>query len=97
DIDRGTKGISFLLNFMLFNIIPTIVEIGLVAVILLSKYDAWFAIIICITLAVYIGFTLAITEWRMIFRRMMNEMDSKANTRAIDSLLNYETVKYFSN
>lgn len=97
DIERGTKGISFLLNFMLFNIIPTIVEIGLVAVILLSKYDAWFAIIICITLFVYIGFTLAITEWRMTFRRTMNEMDSKANTRAIDSLLNYETVKYFSN
>lgn len=97
DIERGTKGISFLLNFMLFNIIPTLVEIGLVAAILLSKYDAWFAIIICITLFVYIGFTLAITEWRMTFRRTMNEMDSKANTRAIDSLLNYETVKYFSN
>ena len=97
DIERGTKGISFLLNFMLFNIIPTIVEIGLVAVILLSKYDAWFAIIICLTLLVYIGYTLAITEWRMAFRRTMNEMDSKANTRAIDSLLNYETVKYFSN
>ncbi|MHB1099901.1 MAG: ABCB family ABC transporter ATP-binding protein/permease [Burkholderiales bacterium] len=97
DIERGTKGISFLLNFMLFNIIPTIVEIALVAVILLSKYDVWFAVIICITLLVYIGFTLAITEWRMIFRRTMNDMDSKANTRAIDSLLNYETVKYFSN
>ena len=97
DIERGTKGISFLLNFMLFNIIPTIVEIALVALILLSKYNAWFAIIICLTLFVYIGFTLAITEWRMTFRRTMNEMDSKANTRAIDSLLNYETVKYFSN
>ncbi|MBY0577735.1 MAG: ABC transporter ATP-binding protein/permease [Burkholderiales bacterium] len=97
DIERGTKGISFLLNFMLFNIIPTIVEILLVAVILLSKYDVWFAIIICITLVVYIGFTLAITEWRMTFRKTMNDMDSKANTRAIDSLLNYETVKYFSN
>ncbi len=97
DIERGTKGISFLLNFMLFNIIPTIVEILLVAVILLSKYDIWFAIIICITLVVYIGFTLAITEWRMTFRKTMNDMDSKANTRAIDSLLNYETVKYFSN
>ena len=97
DIERGTKGISFLLNFMLFNIIPTLVEILLVAIILLSKYDAWFAIIIAITLSVYIGFTLAITEWRMIFRRTMNDMDSKANTRAIDSLLNYETVKYFSN
>ncbi len=97
DIERGTRGISFLLNFMLFNIIPTLVEIGLVAVILLTKYDAWFAILICATLFIYIAFTLAITEWRMIFRRTMNEMDSQANTRAIDSLLNYETVKYFSN
>ena len=97
DIERGTRGISFLLNFMLFNIIPTLVEIGLVAVILLTKYDAWFAILICATLFIYIAFTLAITEWRMSFRRTMNEMDSQANTRAIDSLLNYETVKYFSN
>jgi len=97
DIERGTRGISFLLNFMLFNILPTLVEIGLVATILLVKYDPWFAIITFITLVVYVGFTLIITEWRMVFRRTMNDMDSKANTRAIDSLLNYETVKYFSN
>src|SRR5574340_699098 len=97
DIERGTRGISFLLNFMLFNILPTLLEIGLVAAILISKYDIWFSIIIFMTLVVYIGFTLAITEWRMIFRRTMNDMDSRANTRAIDSLLNYETVKYFSN
>lgn len=97
DIERGTRGISFLLNFMLFNILPTLLEIGLVAAILLSKYDILFSVIIFVTLVAYIGFTLFITEWRMIFRRTMNDMDSKANTRAIDSLLNYETVKYFGN
>ena len=97
DIERGTKGISFLLNFMLFSILPTLLEIGLVAGILFYKYNAWFAVITFITLIVYIVFTLFITEWRMVFRRTMNDMDSKANTRAIDSLLNYETVKYFGN
>ncbi len=97
DIERGTRGIGFLLNFMLFNILPTIVEIGLIAAILLAKYDIWFSIITFSTLVIYIAFTLIITEWRMVFRRTMNDMDSKANTRAIDSLLNYETVKYFSN
>jgi ABC-type transport system involved in Fe-S cluster assembly fused permease/ATPase subunit len=97
DIERGTAGIRFLLNFMLFNILPTLLEIGFVTVILLVKYDPWFCIITLATLVVYIVFTLFVTEWRMIFRRNMNEMDSKANTRAIDSLLNYETVKYFNN
>ena len=97
DIERGSRGISFLLNFMLFNILPTLLEIGLVAVILLSNYDIWFSVIIFSTLVAYIALTLIITEWRMIFRRTMNDMDSKANTRAIDSLLNYETVKYFGN
>jgi len=97
DIERGSRGISFLLTFMLFNIIPTLVEIGLVATILLVKYQAAFAVITFGTVAVYIAFTLIVTEWRMKFRRTMNEMDSKANTRAIDSLLNYETVKYFGN
>ncbi len=97
DIERGTRGISFLLTFLLFNILPTLLEIGLVAAILLAKYSAWFAIITFVTLLLYIIFTLFITEWRMIFRRTMNDMDSKANTRAIDSLLNYETVKYFGN
>jgi len=97
DIERGTAGIRFLLNFMLFNILPTILEIGFVAIILLVKYDPWFCVVTLATLVVYIAFTLVVTEWRMIFRRNMNEMDSKANTRAIDSLLNYETVKYFGN
>ncbi len=97
DIERGTRGIGFLLNFTLFNILPTLLEIGLVAAILLKKYSAWFAIITFITLVIYIAFTLFITEWRMVVRRTMNDLDSKANTRAIDSLLNYETVKYFGN
>ncbi|MDR0481398.1 MAG: ABC transporter ATP-binding protein/permease [Gallionellaceae bacterium] len=97
DIERGTRGISFLLTFILFNILPTFFEIGLVAVILLIKYSAWFAIITFITLSIYIVFTLYITEMRMVMRRNMNDLDSKANTRAVDSLLNYETVKYFGN
>jgi ABC-type transport system involved in Fe-S cluster assembly fused permease/ATPase subunit len=97
DIERGTRGIGFLLNFTLFNILPTLLEIGLVAAILLKKYSAWFAGITFITLVIYIALTLFITEWRMVVRRTMNDLDSKANTRAIDSLLNYETVKYFGN
>jgi ATP-binding cassette subfamily B protein len=97
DIERGTRGIGFLLNFMLFNILPTLLEIGLVAAILFSKYSPWFAAITFITLIVYIAFTLFVTEWRMVVRRSMNDLDSKANSRAIDSLLNYETVKYFGN
>ncbi|MEW9899806.1 ABC transporter ATP-binding protein/permease [Chitinivorax sp. PXF-14] len=97
DIERGTRGISFLLNFTLFNILPTLIEIAFVATILLVKYDIWFTIVTVGTIAIYIGFTLSVTEWRMVFRRTMNDMDSKANTKAIDSLINYETVKYFGN
>lgn len=97
DIERGTRGIAFLLNFTLFNILPTLVEIALVSGILLSKYSIWFAVVTIGTIGIYIAFTLTMTEWRMVFRRTMNDMDSKANTKAIDSLLNYETVKYFSN
>jgi len=97
DIERGTRGIGFLLNFTLFNILPTLLEIVLVAAILISKYNVWFAVITFVTLVIYIIFTLFITEWRMVVRRTMNDLDSKANTRAIDSLLNYETVKYFGN
>lgn len=97
DIERGTRGISFLMNFMLFNILPTLLEIILVMAILIRQYDILFAVIIFITLLAYIALTLIVTEWRMIFRRTMNTMDSKANTQAIDSLLNYETVKYFGN
>ena len=98
DIERGTRGISFLLNFMLFNILPTLAGNrfgGNYSYI--TRYDIWFAVIVFVTLAAYIALTLIVTEWRMIFRRTMNDMDSKANTQAIDSLLNYETVKYFGN
>jgi len=97
DIERGSRGISFLLNFMVFNILPTLIEISMIAAILFYNYNLWFAIIPFATAAVYVTFTLIVTEWRMKFRRTMNEMDSKANTRAIDSLLNFETVKYFGN
>jgi ATP-binding cassette subfamily B protein len=96
-IERGTKGIDFLLNFMLFNILPTILEIALVCGILWVMFDVWFALVTFVTVAGYIAFTLVITDWRLKFRRRMNETDSQANTRAIDSLLNYETVKYFGN
>ncbi len=97
DIERGARGISFLLNFMVFNILPTLLEIALVTVILLLNYDIWFAIVTLGCVAAYIVWSLVVTEWRMRFRRHMNELDSRANTRAIDSLLNYETVKYFNN
>lgn len=97
DIERGTRGISFLMNFMIFNILPTLVEIALVTIILLTKYDSIFAIITSVTILLYIVYTLLITEWRMRFRRAMNDMDSEANNQAVDSLLNYETVKYFNN
>src|SRR5256885_2494853 len=97
DVERGQRGISTLVSFALFSILPTLVEITLVSAILIARYDWTFMAIAAGALAVYIGFTIAITEWRTHFRREMNELDSKANTRAIDSLLNYETVKYFGN
>jgi ATP-binding cassette, subfamily B, heavy metal transporter len=97
DIERGTRGISTLLSYMLFSIIPVVLEFSLVAAILLAKFDWRFAAVTFAAVAVYIGFTITITEWRMEIRRRANELDSRANTRAIDSLLNYETVKYFNN
>ncbi|MDE0810124.1 MAG: ABC transporter ATP-binding protein/permease [Alphaproteobacteria bacterium] len=96
-IERGVKGIEFLLTFMLFNIVPTLLEIAMVCGILWAVFDIWYAIVTLVTVSIYIAFTFSVTEWRMKFRRQMNEMDSKANTRAIDSLINYETVKYFGN
>ncbi len=97
DIERGTRGISSLVSYTLFSILPTLVEISLVLGYLSVKYDLWFSAITVVALVVYIGFTVVVTEWRTHFRRTMNELDSKANIRAIDSLLNYETVKYFGN
>ena len=96
-IERGVKGIEFLLTFMLFNIIPTLVEIVLVCAILWWFYGVAYAAITFVTVATYIAFTLTVTEWRLKFRRRMNQQDSEAHTKAIDSLLNYETVKYFGN
>ena len=96
-IERGTKGIEFLLTFMIFNVIPTLFEILLVCLILLVRYNYYFALITFLTVAGFITYTFAVTEWRIRLRREMNRADSQANTRAIDSLLNYETVKYFGN
>jgi len=97
DLDRGTRSVSSLMNYMVFSILPTLVEIALVAVILLSRYDIWFTLITLTAVVIYITFTMSITEWRMKYRVSMNKFDSEANTQAIDSLLNYETVKYFGN
>ena len=97
DIERGTRGISTLLSYMLFSIIPVVLEFSLVAAILLAKFDWRFAAVTFTAVAIYMTFTVSVTEWRMEIRRQANELDSKANTRAIDSLLNYETVKYFNN
>lgn len=96
-IERGVKGIEFLLAFMLFNILPTIFEILLVCGILWSLFNIWFAAVTFVTIVSYIVFTMLVTEWRIKFRREMNDRDTEANTKAIDSLLNYETVKYFGN
>ena len=97
DIERGTRGISSLVSYTLFSILPTLVEITLVLGYLVLHYDIWFAGITFVALATYIAYTVVVTEWRTHFRRTMNDLDSKANTKAIDSLINYETVKYFGN
>jgi ATP-binding cassette subfamily B protein len=97
DLERGSRSIQSLLNYTIYNILPTLVEITLVISLLSAKFDGWFAAITFGTLVLYITFTVTVTEWRTHFRRAMNEQDSKANTRAVDALINYETVKYFSN
>src|SRR5207302_6349068 len=97
DIERGTRGISTLLSYLLFSIIPVILEFALVAAVLIAKFDWRFAAVTFGAVIVYIAFTVTVTEWRMAIRRQANELDSKANTSAVDSLLNYETVKYFGN
>ncbi len=97
DIERGVGGIESLISYALYSILPTLIEVALVLGILAVKFDAWFAIITGAALAVYIAFTVSVTEWRTQYRRRVNEFDSAANTKAIDSLLNYETVKYFNN
>ena len=97
DMERGTRGISSLVSYTLYSILPTLVEITLVVGYLVIHYDPWFAVITGGALFLYIVYTVVVTEWRTEFRRTMNDLDSKANVRAIDSLLNYETVKYFGN
>ncbi|CAN5857140.1 ABC transporter ATP-binding protein/permease [soil metagenome] len=97
DIERGTRGISSLVSYALFSIFPTLLEISLVLIYLSTHYDIWFTLITVAALVMYIIFTITVTEWRTNFRRTMNDLDSKASSKAIDSLLNYETVKYFGN
>ncbi|MFO1284030.1 MAG: ABC transporter ATP-binding protein/permease [Burkholderiales bacterium] len=97
DVERGQRGISTLISFTLFSVLPTLVEISLVSAVLVARYDWTFIAITLVALTLYVAFTITITEWRTHFRRTANELDSRANTRAIDSLINYETVKYFGN
>ncbi len=95
-IERGVKGVEFLLRFLLFSIGPLILELLLVAIILMWLFDVWYLVVVAATIALYIWFTFAVTEWRVKLRREMNDQDTEANQRAIDSLLNFETVKYFN-
>lgn len=97
DIERGVRGIESLISYSLYSIVPTLIEVAMVLTILAVKFDAWFAWITIAALVVYIVFTVSVTEWRTKFRREANEFDSAAHTKAVDSLLNYETVKYFNN
>jgi len=97
DIERGTRGISTLLSYTVFSVLPTLLEIALVTGFLIYKFDVWFGVIAMAAVALYVALTFVISEWRTAHRRRTNELDSKANTRAVDSLLNYETVKYFGN
>ena len=97
DIERGVRGIESLISYSLYSVVPTLIEVALVLSILAVKFDVWFAGITLAALALYIVFTVQVTEWRTHFRRQANEFDSAAHTKAVDSLLNYETVKYFNN
>jgi ABC-type transport system involved in Fe-S cluster assembly fused permease/ATPase subunit len=97
DIERGTRGVHSLISYSLYSIVPTLIEVTLVLSLLAVKFDAWFAWITIAALVFYITFTVTVTEWRTKFRKQMNELDSTAHSQAIDSLLNYETVKYFNN
>jgi ATP-binding cassette, subfamily B, heavy metal transporter len=97
DIERGVRGIESLISYSLYSVVPTLIEVALVLSILAVKFDVWFAGITLVALALYIVFTIGVTEWRTQYRRQANEFDSAAHTKAVDSLLNYETVKYFNN
>jgi ABC-type transport system involved in Fe-S cluster assembly fused permease/ATPase subunit len=97
DLQRGSASLSSLLNYLVFNQIPVLVELSLVIIIMATNYDFHFTVIILVSVLIYVGFTLAITNWRMEHRHKMNQLESKANNEAVDSLINYETVKYFNN
>jgi len=97
DIERGVSGISFLMRFMIFNIVPTFIEIGMIIVLLFWNYSFWFAAIVFLSVVTYVGFSVIATEWRTETIRQMNKAESKSSTRSVDSLLNFETVKYFNN
>jgi ABC-type transport system involved in Fe-S cluster assembly fused permease/ATPase subunit len=97
DIERGTRSVASLLNYLVFNIVPTLVEVAMITAILLVNYQPGFALVTAGAVGLYIAFTFRITRWRMQFRHRMNRLDSEANTQAVDSLINYETVKYFGN
>jgi len=97
DIERGTRAVNSLISYSLYSIFPTLIEVTMVLTYLAVKFDVWFAGITIVALVFYITFTVVVTEWRTAFRKVMNDLDSKAHSRAIDSLLNYETVKYFNN
>ena len=97
DLERGTRSVSTIMNYLVFSVIPMFVEFALVAFIMLKDYHLSFTLVTFGTVAVYVAFTLAVTEWRMDYRHQMNRLDSEANSRALDSLINYETVKYFGN
>ena len=97
DIERGTRGVNSLISYSLYSIVPTLIEVALVLSILAVKFDLWFVWITAVALVLYVAFTVTVTEWRTKYRKQMNELDSTAHSRAIDSLLNYETVKYFNN
>lgn len=94
-IERGVKGVDFLLRFMLFSVGPLILQLLLIAAVLFVEFDIWYLIVVAVTIGIYVWFTFAVTEWRVRIRKEMNEQDTDANQKAIDSLLNFETVKYF--
>ena len=97
DIERGVNGISFLMRFMVFNIVPTFIEIGMIMVLLFWNYSIWYALIVLVSVVAYVGFSIVATEWRTETIRQMNKAESQSSTRSVDSLLNFETVKYFNN
>src|SRR5699024_318572 len=97
DVERGVSGVSFLLRFMVFNIVPTLFEIAMVIGVLLVNYSVWFAVVTFVAVVLYVAWSMVATDWRTGYVRAANLADSQSNTRAVDSLLNYETVKYFTN